>query len=648
MVFASMSVAFAADEYSIVTIPATTITRQDGTTTDAHTFNAVQIFKGTQEIQTADNAKLGDIIWGDDVNSPTLQAAVRTAVNSVVANAVVADADAKTVAKAISEFNNTQAVALAKALDETFKNAGTTLSAGNNVLAQGYYLIVDTTNIGNDDARNASLLQLTRDVTVNVKTTIPTEEKKVADNEDTIAATDSPASGTSRGANYNDVADYNIGDTVPFELLSKVPDMTYYDTYYFAFHDAMDAGLTFDAESITVKINGVEVTGYTFKDSTSDTADNRPTDNDTFCVIFSDLKSFISTNLATILGDAYVSAETAAADETKTASTVADVYGKEFKVTFNAVLNTDAEIGDDDGNKNTSHIEFSNNPDTTGHGESTPDQVIIFTYELDSLKVDGEKYNAALKNYLVTNNLIAEDATDAQVIAKIAELQAGDDTAKDHAAAAIAAAKAAKPLNGAKFVLANADGKLAMFDSNGKIVGWDTNATYTATAIQDAFKANRATTAYDAITPETGEVNAKSGHTGTVTLIMTSNTDGEFSAIGLDEGVYTLTEVLAPVGYNLVAAGQQFTITATELSDRQNWDGTPENAITALTITVADKTADGDQAEGTVDMTIVNNAGVELPETGGIGTTIFYVAGSILVLAAAILLITKRRMGAGE
>ena len=45
---------------------------------------------------------------------------------------------------------------------------------------------------------------------------------------------------------------------------------------------------------------------------------------------------------------------------------------------------------------------------------------------------------------------------------------------------------------------------------------------------------------------------------------------------------------------------------------------------------------------------VTNNKGAELPSTGGMGTTILYIGGSILVLAAAILLVTKRRMNAGE
>ena len=41
---------------------------------------------------------------------------------------------------------------------------------------------------------------------------------------------------------------------------------------------------------------------------------------------------------------------------------------------------------------------------------------------------------------------------------------------------------------------------------------------------------------------------------------------------------------------------------------------------------------------------VINNTGIELPHTGGIGTTIFYAVGGVLVLAAVVLLVTKKRM----
>ena len=70
--------------------------------------------------------------------------------------------------------------------------------------------------------------------------------------------------------------------------------------------------------------------------------------------------------------------------------------------------------------------------------------------------------------------------------------------------------------------------------------------------------------------------------------------------------------------------------------------------MTVLSINVGDATesATGDIDKGIVSMNVENSKGSTLPTTGGMGTTIFYVIGSILVLGAAILLITKKRMSA--
>ena len=79
------------------------------------------------------------------------------------------------------------------------------------------------------------------------------------------------------------------------------------------------------------------------------------------------------------------------------------------------------------------------------------------------------------------------------------------------------------------------------------------------------------------------------------------------------------------------------------------WDGTNRDAVlTELTGTkvTGEITFTENKTEGSLNADVVNNKGSELPSTGGMGTTIFYVVGSILVLGAAILLITKKRMSA--
>lgn len=113
---------------------------------------------------------------------------------------------------------------------------------------------------------------------------------------------------------------------------------------------------------------------------------------------------------------------------------------------------------------------------------------------------------------------------------------------------------------------------------------------------------------------------------GTVTEI-TTDANGKFVLAGLDEGTYKLHETAAPEGYNKLAADIDVNITST-------YD---EAALTA-----SYKINNADPATIEVE----NKTGGLLPETGGIGTTIFYTVGGVLMLAAFVLLVVKKRMTA--
>ncbi len=117
---------------------------------------------------------------------------------------------------------------------------------------------------------------------------------------------------------------------------------------------------------------------------------------------------------------------------------------------------------------------------------------------------------------------------------------------------------------------------------------------------------------------------AKENETGAITEITTDAT-GKFTLQGLDSDTYYLTETKAPAGYNKLAGPVTVVI--------------DENGK-------VNKTAEN--AEGVTAVKVENNAGSELPSTGGMGTTLFYIVGSILVLSAAVLLITKRRLSVQE
>ena len=146
--------------------------------------------------------------------------------------------------------------------------------------------------------------------------------------------------------------------------------------------------------------------------------------------------------------------------------------------------------------------------------------------------------------------------------------------------------------------------------------------------------------------------NATSTTAGTE---MSTNDDGKLYILGLASDVtLSATETAAPEGYNKADAAislpAQGTLTTEiyETSGTRYYDkdgnlvreevtgGSKKEDLTANYATILDPVA----------VEVVNNKGTELPSTGGIGTTIFYVIGAILVLGAGILLVTRRRMNA--
>lgn len=117
---------------------------------------------------------------------------------------------------------------------------------------------------------------------------------------------------------------------------------------------------------------------------------------------------------------------------------------------------------------------------------------------------------------------------------------------------------------------------------------------------------------------------AKTGETGTVTEITTDET-GKFTIKGLDADTYYLTETAAPAGYNKLADPVTIVI--------------GENGVVNGTT---------EAPQGVDEVKVLNQSGSTLPETGGIGTTIFYVVGGILVVGAVVLLVVRKRMNSEE
>lgn len=522
-----------------MTVSAATVTLPNATILENHKFTAYQIFAGREDTVNGKEI-LSDIQWGNGINSETFLAALKA--DETYGEKFESCTTAAEVADVLTANNTDTAMAeqVAKLAEKCKTGSGTVLESGDNKLADGYYLIVDTTeSVGEGGAYNAALLEVVGDINIKVKTDAPTVEKKVKED-------DKYNQDEGYGTGYNDVADYNMGEAVSFHLIGTVPDMSRYDTYKYIFHDTLSSGLT-APEPKDVKV-------YLSADKKVDTdGDNKDTDiTDKFKVTVSEQNITVS------------------CDDIKTIEGIAK--GNYIIVEYSAVLNENAVIGLD-GNPNEVYLQYSNKPDQSGSGNDhstgkTPkDEVIVFTYELDVTKVDGTNTETKLK--------------------------------------------------GAEFVLLNEDADKVAIVEDGKFVEW-----------QDIPTAG-----------EDGKIAWPEGS------ILKSDDNGLFSVAGLDDGTYKLREITAPAGYNLLNADVTVVIKATT-TNGQNWtDSKAKSALTALTVKVDNGDAvDGDLEKGSVSITIKNNKGADLPETGGIGTTIFYVVGSILVLGAAIVLITKKRM----
>lgn len=135
----------------------------------------------------------------------------------------------------------------------------------------------------------------------------------------------------------------------------------------------------------------------------------------------------------------------------------------------------------------------------------------------------------------------------------------------------------------------------------------------------------------------------------TAATVLSTDNGGTFTVKGLDEGTYYLEETQTPVGYNTLAGYVKVVVSANKLNTDyvdQTMDGV--NGLT-VTTTVVDKTTKetldpNAEAQNGTTITVANNKGTKLPSTGGMGTTMFYTVGGLMVAGAAIFMITGKRM----
>lgn len=318
-----------------------------------HTYEAYQIFAGNLH-----EGVLSDVVWGTGVTEEG-----KTALG-----------DAATKADSLTEDN---APTFAKEVADYLANPASstnTMTNGQYIidgLSAGYYLVkdMDKSLTGKDDSYTSYILKVVSNVTTTPKSAKPTSQKKIKDINDSTETTKS---------DWQDSADYDIGDMVDFQLTGTVAsNYDSYEEYYYVFHDVDCDGLTFDATSVKVYVDGTEITGNYEVVTDCD-------DNCTFEVVFKDLKKIA---------------------EVKANSVITVEYQSE--------LNDQAVLGSQ-GNPNEMKLEYSNNPNSEGSGSGeggegeeggegdegedkkpetgeTPwDKVIVFTYKTVVNKVDAD------------------------------------------------------------------------------------------------------------------------------------------------------------------------------------------------------------------------------------------------------------------
>ena len=374
--------ALAADTYSITVKPAVS----------GHTYEAYQVFTGT--VATGEDKKkvLSDIQWGSGVNSDELVKELQSADNNPFDSdfsgkntaadvaAVVADYDSDKIKKFATVVGKHLTTATGTSGDFDSTNQTYTISG----LSAGYYLVKDkdkSVDADNHDAYTNYIMEVVQDVEVKPKTSVPTVEKKIVEN-------NTDKTETTVGVN----------DTVTFKLTGTLPsNYDDYDSYKYVFHDTLSTGLTFGKiESVKLYTDDTDTTGTEISAGNGDTnykLDQPGTEADNKCsfeVSFKDLKKL--TNI------------------TKDSKIV---------VTYTATLNSGAVVS---GNDNNVHLEYSNNPNGEGTGNTTDEKVTVYTLQLDVVKVDGADKThktplTGAKFILSTDSNLQNDLTDANITA---------------------------------------------------------------------------------------------------------------------------------------------------------------------------------------------------------------------------------------
>lgn len=593
-----------------------TINAHEGGDAEGYVYDAYQIFSGDLKQETKEDGTvvktLSNIVWGSGVKGATTTDAEGNSVWTMdpgladALNAEYQTTDAKEIAKIITgeattnQFDTEAAVKFASIMGKYLSDVKSTSVAGSkneagkvkeytiSGLTAGYYLvsnsaIPDQEEEGSADAYTRYMMEVVGNVTATPKSDVPTADKKIKDGNQNV-----------------DVNDAAIGDTVTYEITGTLPtNFADYTIYHYIFKDNLSKGLTADTvepdyDGNTKKLNAkVEIVNGTERVDVSKYFYMGAVESETGTAIEIGMENI--KDLACDK-DANGNAVTPIAALTSSSKIV---------VTYSATVNSNAEIGKNP-NTNDVILDFSNNPNYNGDGPKVPPEN---PKKPDPKDPSGTTPKKTVETFVTGFSILKVDEN-------------GD------------------PLKDVEFTLTGENGeKITLVtkevfkeDKDGDY--WLLkNGSYTTMAPieedTEEVKANAdkyaSTTTKYALTRELATTTTSTGKTEVVGTV--DATTGRVTFTGLGSGDYKLNETKTPAGYNTIE----------EISFTISFDSTSRKFSSSNpSISLG--------TDNTLETTIVNKKGSTLPSTGGIGTTIFYVVGTILILVAGVLLITKKRM----
>ena len=333
MVLAMGTTAFADEKTHTITAP-----------NNGHTYEVYQIFKG--DYSEGDNSQkvLSNVKWGKN-GTGTQGDNVSEEILTELKNANGSDTEQLAV---ITKYAKLQS-------SDKF---GTVTYESPLEVPSGYYLIKDEdgSQENEQDSYTLYIVQVVgENITIAPKADVPTSQKKVDDKNDSNTSED--------GENWQDSADYDIGDKVPYLLTAQLPEnVSAYTSYTLKFVDTMSKGLTYVKNSAEVFVNGASA-GKVEPSSAPYSGEEAKYAGGTV----------LTWDFNNIKAAPYNAGDNAV-----------------ITIKYTATLNENAVVGSD-GNPNKMHIEFSNNPNGDGMGKTKDDTNIVFTYKVVVKKVDEGK-----------------------------------------------------------------------------------------------------------------------------------------------------------------------------------------------------------------------------------------------------------------